>query len=241
MTSILILAMSLLCLRISERKGHPSSVWLLYQADGLFQSQEEIDNYPLDQDGMGNVSLAPGDIKYVDQDGDHQLTTKDKIYVKNSSYPDMSANLSLGVSYKGFFVNAMFQGVSGYQQKINESYTLNNGTLQKFQRYHLTDTWTPENPNASYPRLKVVTKNDNNRYYESTFWVRDCDFLRLKTLSVGYSLPTSVLRKMHLSSLSISLRGGNLFTWSSLENMDPESLRGYPIQRTYGMSLNFGL
>ena len=224
-----------------RRKGHPSSVWLLYQADGLFQSQEEIDNYPLDQDGMGNVSLAPGDIKYVDQDGDHQLTTKDKIYVKNSSYPDMSANLSLGVSYKGFFVNAMFQGVSGYQQKINESYTLNNGTLQKFQRYHLTDTWTLENPNASYPRLKVVTKNDNNRYYESTFWVRDCDFLRLKTLSIGYSLPTSVLRKMHLSSLSISLRGGNLFTWSSLENMDPESLRGYPIQRTYGMSLNFGL
>ncbi|MEG0948661.1 MAG: hypothetical protein RSF78_04830, partial [Bacteroidales bacterium] len=94
--------------------------------------------------------------------------------------------------------------------------------------------------NARYPRLKIANKNDNNRR-ESTFWIQDADFIRLKSLSFGYSLPTSLLKKWHISTMSISLRGSNLFTWSSLDNMDPESLRGYPIQRTYGISLNFGL
>lgn len=145
----------------------------------------------------------------------------------------------IGVSYKGFFVNAMFQGVTGYQQNIRELYTTNSGSLQRFQKYHMTDSWTPENPDATNPRIKFTTASDNNRK-ESTFWVRDCDFLRLKTLSVGYALPNSVLKKMKLTSASIALQCSNLVTWSSLEGMDPESLRGYPIQRSYGLTLNLG-
>lgn len=223
-----------------RRKGRPSMTWTVYEAAGLFQSWEEIENYPVDQDNSGNATLAPGDIKYVDQNGDGKITTADKILVKNSSYPDLSANINLNVSYRGFFVGAMLQGVTGYKQKINEQYTLKNGTLQKFQRYHLTDTWREDNTDARYPRLKLASKNDNNRL-ESTFWIRDCDFLRLKSLSVGYNFAPQTLRKLGLTSLSIALRGSNLVTWSNLKEMDPESLRGYPIQRTYGINLNFGL
>lgn len=223
-----------------RRKGKAASVWKVYEADGLFQSWDEIAAWPIDQDGSGNATLAPGDIKYKDKNGDNVISALDQVYVKNSSLPDMAMSLNLGASYKGFFVNAMFQGVAGYQQKINELYTLKQSSLQKFQRYHLTDTWSEENPNARYPRLKIANKNDNNRR-ESTFWIQDADFIRLKSLSFGYSLPTSLLKKWHISTMSISLRGSNLFTWSSLDNMDPESLRGYPIQRTYGISLNFGL
>lgn len=222
-----------------RRKGTSSMVWQMYEAAGLFQSQEEIDNWPLDQDGQGNSTIAPGDIKYVDQNGDHILDSNDYIYVKNSSYPDMDISFRLGVQYKGFFINAMFQGELGYKQNISDYYTLENGTLPKYQTYHLTDTWTEDNPTAKYPRVKVATANDNNRK-RSTFWIEDCNFMRLKMLNIGYSFPTAMLKKMHLSSLSLALQGSNLFTISDLKSMDPESLRGYPVQRSYGVTLNLG-
>ncbi len=222
-----------------RRKGKSSMVWSVYEAAGLFQSQEEIAVWPVDQDGNGNASIAPGDIKYIDQDGDGVLTTNDKIYVKNSSYPELSYGFGLGASWNGIYFNAHFQGVSGYNQKINELYTLENSSLQRFQDYHYNNTWTPENPDAEYPRVKFASKNDNNRL-ESTYWIKECNFLRMKSLTVGYRFPSKLLRKMHISTLDIAFQAGNLFTLSSLHNMDPESLRGYPLSRSYGLSLNFG-
>lgn len=222
-----------------RRKGMPSMVWTMYEASGLFKSQEEIDAWA-DQDGQRNASIAPGDIKYVDQNDDHKIDVNDMIYVKNSSYPDMDIALRLGASYKGFFINALFQGETGYKKNIKEYYSLDNGTLQRFQRYHLTDSWTPENPNAEYPRVKFATSSDNNRK-ESTFWVKNCNFLRLKMLNIGYQFPQALIKKAHLTSASIALQGSNLFTLTDLTDMDPEQTsRGYPIQRSYGLTLNLG-
>lgn len=222
-----------------RRKGNSSMVWTMYKAAGLFQSWEEIAKWA-DQDGQGNASLAPGDIKYVDMDGNGKIDVNDMVYVKNSSYPDMDIALRLGASYKGFFINAMFQGEKGFKKNITEYYSLDNGTLQRFQKYHLTETWTEDNPNAKYPRIKFVTSSDNNRR-ASTFWVQDCNFIRLKTLNIGYQFSQAALKKLHLSSASIALQGSNLFTISDLTDMDPEQTsRGYPIQRSYGITLNLG-
>lgn len=222
-----------------RRKGNSSMVWTMYKAAGLFQSWEEIAEWA-DQDGQGNASLAPGDIKYVDMDGNGKIDVNDMVYVKNSSYPDMDIALRLGASYKGFFINAMFQGEKGFKKNITEYYSLDNGTLQRFQKYHLTETWTEDNPNAKYPRIKFVTSSDNNRR-ASTFWVQDCNFIRLKTLNIGYQFSQATLKKLHLSSASIALQGSNLFTISDLTDMDPEQTsRGYPIQRSYGITLNLG-
>ena len=222
-----------------QRKGKANLVWSLYQADGLFQSWEEIANHPVDQDGMGNSTLAPGDIKYIDTDGNGVLTANDRVYVKNSSMPDLHYGITLGAQWKGIYMNAQFQGVAGYNQQINELYTLESRSLQRFQDYHYYNSWTPENPGAEYPRIKFTTSSDNNRL-PSTFWVKQCSFLRLKALTVGYRFPSKMLRRAKISTLDIALQGGNLFTLSSLHNMDPESLRGYPLSRTYGVTLNFG-
>jgi hypothetical protein len=152
----------------------------------------------------------------------------------------MDIAVRLGASYKGFFINAMFQGETGYKKNIKEYYSLDNGTLQRFQRYHLTDSWTPENPDAEYPRVKFATSSDNNRK-ESTFWVKNCNFLRLKMLNIGYQFPQALIKKAHLTSASIALQGSNLFTLTDLTDMDPEQTsRGYPIQRSYGLTLNLG-
>lgn len=222
-----------------RRKGKPYLVWSLYEAVGIFQSWEEIASWPVDQDGQGNATLAPGDIKYKDQDDNNMLTTNDKVYVRNGSMPKMHYGISLSASWKGIYLNALFQGVSGYNQQINELYTLESRTLQRFQDYHYNNTWTPENPNAEYPRVKFASANDNNRL-PSTFWVRECSFLRLKSLNIGYNFPAKLIRKAHIQTLDIALQAGNLFTISSLHNMDPESLRGYPLSRTYGVTLNLG-
>lgn len=220
-----------------RRKGRSSLVWTMYEADGLFQSQEEISKYGVDQDGQNNATIAPGDIKYVDKNGDKKIDANDRIYVKNSSHPDMDLGLKLNVSYNGFFINALFQGEYGYKQDLNEYYTLENSTLQKFQRYHLYETWTPENPNARYPRIKFATTNDNNRR-ASTFWIQDCNFIRLKSLNVGYQFPKKWIQRLDISSASIAFQASNIFTISNLKNMDPESLRGYPVQKSYGATLN---
>ena len=220
-----------------RRKGRSSLVWTMYEADGLFQSQEEISKYGVDQDGQNNATIAPGDIKYVDKNGDKKIDANDRIYVKNSSHPDMDLGLKLNVSYNGFFINALFQGEYGYKQDLNEYYTLENSTLQKFQRYHLYETWTPDNPNARYPRIKFATTNDNNRR-ASTFWIQDCNFIRLKSLNVGYQFPKKWIQRLDISSASIAFQASNIFTISNLKNMDPESLRGYPVQKSYGATLN---
>lgn len=222
-----------------RRVGKRSLLSFYYEADGLFQSQEEINSYELDQDGQGNVTLAPGDIKYKDQNNDHKLTDLDRIAVHNASYPDLTGSLKLGASYKGFFVSVMFQGVSGYQQNLSDQYSLYSNSLPRFQDYHLNDSWTPENTDATYPRIKFATSNDNNRK-QSTYWIKDCNFLRLKYVNIGYNIPAKFVAKLGIASASISLTGSNLHTWSDLDGMDPESLRGYPIQRSYGMSLNVG-
>ena len=143
-----------------RRVGRSSMVWSMYEAEGLFQSQEEIDNWPLDQDGQGNATLAPGDIKYKDQDGNHVLDTKDLVLREKFFQPDFNFSLRLRCKLQRIFVNVMFQGATGYQQNIKELYTTNSGSLQRFQKYHLTDTWTPDNPGASLPRIKFATAND---------------------------------------------------------------------------------
>lgn len=222
-----------------RRKGTSSMVWTMYQTAGLFKTEEEVAGWA-EQDGQGNATLGPGDIKYVDQNGDNVIDSNDRIYVKNSSYPDMDMAIKLGASYKGFYVNLLFLGEFGYKQNITESYSLYNSTLQKFQKYHLTETWTADNPNARYPRVKFATSSDNNRR-ASTFWIQDCNFLRLKMLNVGYSFPTKLIRHAGLSSASVAFQAGNLFTITNLDyDMDPESLRGYPVQKSYGVTLNLG-
>lgn len=220
-------------------KGRSSSVYAVYEAAGLFQSYEEIASWPVDQDGRHNATLAPGDIKYIDQDGNGTLGIEDITYVNDSSNPKVSYGFSLGASWKGIYFDAQFQGAGGYNQMINELYTLENQSLQRFQDYHWDNTWTPENPGAEYPRIKFASTGDNNRR-NSTFWIRRCNYLRMRSLTVGYNFPARLLRKAHISTLNVAFQAGNLFTVSSLDGIDPESLRGYPLSRSYGVSLNFG-
>lgn len=222
-----------------RKVGHSTSDSMMYESLGLFQTQGEIDAWKLNQDGRSNKTLAPGDIKYKDQNDDGVLDYKDMVYMTNNSFPDLTGSLSLGCSYKGVYFSMLFNGVKGYSKEITEKYSLYNGQLPRFQQYHLTDSWSESNPDAMYPRIKFSSYSDNNRE-TSNFWIRKCNFIRLRSVNIGYSFPAALISKFHLSTASIAFQAGNLFTWSSLKHMDPETPRGYPVQRTYGMSINLG-
>jgi len=195
-------------------------------ADGLYQSQEEIDNGPTPL-----FAVQPGDIKYRDIDGDGAITYDDQTIISKGRYPGYTYGINLGTEYKKFEVNVLFQGVGDIN--INYRALPLEGSFYPMER-HL-DHWTPENTDASYPRLWL---NDSNNRQNSSYWVENASYFRLKNLEIAYSLPEKLLSKFGIDNLRIAISGTNLFTFSAIKDWDPEGYSiGYPLQKYYSCSL----
>lgn len=225
-----------------QQTGHPMNSSLYYQAIGIFHNQSEIDNYP-HMDGA-----VPGDIIFKDVNGDKQITGEDKTRIYKSNIPRWTGGLNLSATYKGFDASFLFQGQAGgvrYVQALGSKDGINY-----FKSFY-DKRWTVDNPNANYPR----TFNRNEQYWVSsenpnTFWLHRTDFIRLKTIELGYTIPTSLVHKWGLEKMRVNLSGMNLFTYApDMKDFDPEleykgdgyAGEGYPIQRiiTAGVSINF--
>ncbi|WP_057939092.1 TonB-dependent receptor [Algoriphagus resistens] len=216
-----------------DREGHPVDSFFGYVADGYFQTQEEVDNHATQ---FGNV--APGDIKYKDLDGDGMINDRD-LAVIGSNIPRYTYALKLNGGYKGFDLSVFFQGVGKadgylYGQGIMPFFL--GGTVQEQHK----DRWTPENPNASYPRLAW---NQTNNQQTSSFWMSNAAYLRLQSVQLGYVFPNHILQKLKVQNLRLYLSGRNLFTVTNFyEGYDPEAPVSdggwYPQMSTYTMGLN---
>ena len=213
---------------------------------GLFQTDEEARNWP----SIFGDQRA-GDIKYLDVNGDGKLTYQDdRMWIADSNVPQLNSALTIHAEYKGFDFSVMFQGaamaeyaLSGYYPNIG--YDNTEFTSPFFQqgnspKYLVENSWTPENPNAKYPRLSD-TKVQNNKW-ASTLWIVDGSYIRLKTIQLGYTLPKHIVSKIGANNLRLYVSGGNLFTWTEFPYMDPEapdvSNGFYPQQKTYSFGLN---
>ncbi|MDR2362518.1 MAG: TonB-dependent receptor [Prevotellaceae bacterium] len=214
---------------------------------GLFQTQEEIDQYPAAP--SGRVQL--GDLKYKDINGDGIISSQyDYMKIGYGTVPEINFSLNMSVSWRGFYATLLWQGVthcdyelSGvYDTGVTSStpYTAPFPSQANSPRYLIEGAWTPDNPNASYPRLTTVA-NGNNAW-QSTWWLVNGEYLRLKNANIGYSIPEQYLRKMPFAGVNIYLAGTNLLTFSHFKYVDPESpsvSRGYyPQQRTFSLGLN---
>lgn len=221
------------------------SVWkpIVLIADGLYQ-ESDFDmsgnlktGYPVPQYGR----VAPGDIKYIDQNGDMIIDSNDSYPVKYSSVPEWNHALQAGFKWKSFSVDVLFNAVT------NREIFLSGNTIYSFQDNGTAsvlalDSWTKENPNATYPRLS--TTSFENNYRTSTFWKRDGSFLRLRNLRVAYSLPESITQTLKLRDIEVYANATNIFTIHSLGELgDPEmnSLTNYPIMKSFnvGLKVNF--
>lgn len=218
-----------------------------FEATGLFQTQEEIDNYPAAPSGM----IRLGDLKYKDINGDGLInSTYDYVKIGYGGVPEINFSLNMELNWKNFYLTALWQGVTHCDYELSgvydtgvtaaTSYTSSFGTNGNSPRYLIEDAWTPENPNAKYPRLSTIA-NGNNAW-RSTWWVVNGEYLRLKNLNIGYTLPASVLKRTPFSRVNVYLAGTNVWTLSHFKYVDPESpsvSNGYyPQQATWSLGMN---
>ncbi|UKT65237.1 SusC/RagA family TonB-linked outer membrane protein [Pedobacter mucosus] len=217
----------------------PSYSSLMLISDGIFQNQAQIDASPKQQLSR---DVKPGDIKYIDQNGDGVINDLDRIRTDFNFVPKSYFGFGASLAFKNFDVNFLFQGTSGrsitIQQLVNAGNT-NNGYLNQFS----VDRWTPSNTGAPYPRLLLSDRGNNTA--ASDFWIRSGDYIRLKNVELGYSLPASFTNRLKIGQLRFYVGGLNLLTFDKLGdlNIDPELPESgynssYPFMKIYSFGLN---
>jgi TonB-linked SusC/RagA family outer membrane protein len=219
-----------------------------YVATGLFQSQAEINSSP-SQSALGAVRV--GDIRYQDLNGDNKIDANDRTRIGNGDVPTTIFGFGFNLQYKRFYVGVFFQGVGGADRLLTGDGIIpfNNSTgAERSNLFDIAeDRWTPENPNpnAFYPRLAYGNSANKNNAVASTWWVKDIDFIRLKTADLGYNLPKGALKSIGLKNARIYTQGLNLVYWSPFKLWDPElntsNGTSYPNIRTItlGVQANF--
>ena len=211
-------------------EGHPIGSFYGYKAIGYFNTEEELANEPK---RTGTEKL--GDIKYADLNGDGKIDAANDRTVIGQNFPSWTGGLSINLFWKDFDFSALFQGAFDVDKycEAESSYAFYNGG--KVLKKHL-DRWTPENHNASYPR---ITKDSQTNFVTSSFWLEDGSYVRLKNVSLGYNLPKSWLNRIGVSRIKVYIAGENLLTFCGLEDIDPEesSTRGWSYTNVKKVSL----
>ena len=219
--------------------GRPMGAQVGYVADGIFKSQEEIDNHAT-QDGAGI-----GRIRWKDIDHNGKITEADQEWIYNP-VPDFMYGFNIYLEYKNFDFTAFFQGVQGVDiisdlKKETDIWAgLNIGFLNKGKR--LLDAWSVNNPDSNIPALSLSDNNNEKRV--SSYWVENGSYLKLRTIQLGYNFPQSIASKLAMQRLRMYVSAQNLFTIksSSFTGVDPENPNyGYPIPLniTFGLNVTF--
>lgn len=208
-----------------NREGYPMNSINALQADGYFQTPDEVDAHA-EQVGV----LAPGDIRYVNQnpDEDNLVNADDRVIVGNT-IPRFTYGANINASYKNFTFNAFIQGVGKadgylYGRAIQPFYS---GASVYAQH---KDYWTPDNRDATFPRL--TWGDSGNNYQHSSFWMKDASYLRLKNIQLGYKLPAAFLSALNIDYARIYVNGQNLFT---IDNF----WKGYDVETPVGTGTNY--
>lgn len=219
---------------------------------GLFKDYDEIRNSPTQMWG----GVMPGDIKYKDVNGDGIVNEDDEVPIGSTEIPNVIYGMGLSAIWKGFDFNIHFQGAAESSYMINGSavYAFSDGMWgnilsdmakpsNRWISSEISGNPATENPNAKYPRLTYGANWNNNR--NSTFWMRDGSYLRLKTLEIGYTLPKAWTNAIRMGDIRIYFLGTNLAVWDSLKLWDPELTIGngmkYPLSKSYTLGLTVNL
>jgi len=225
--------------RVYQSSGNWVDRVVGYLTDGVYTSQEEIDAMTFDQDGMGNSTIRPGDIRYIDLNDDGILDWKDRTEIGAGILPHWMFGASMNLSYKNFNVNVLFQGAAGNHVNV---------TVPTNSTVYYENRWSEENNNrdALFHRNGSIAEGGGF----SDFYLKKAGYLRMKNLNVGYQLPDQFVRDLNIQMVRIFFAGTNLFTFDRLSkyNLDPEVKQSgggydqagyfyYPQQQTYSLGL----
>jgi TonB-linked SusC/RagA family outer membrane protein len=229
-----------------QQVGFPISSLYGYVAEGIFQTQAEVDAHAAQSGGK----IAPGDIKYKDLSGpdgkpDGVIDGYDKKYL-GTYFPKVTYGFTMGANWKSFEISLFFQGAAGVKADGGALIGHLGPDVEKPTSVFL-DRWTPENPSASFPRAWYSNKQNDPLSTPSSFWVKDASYLRLKNLLVAYNLPETFLKKVGIKNAKIYYSGQNILTFTKFYKwIDPEmgstgSIYNYPqvLVNTIGFDITF--
>lgn len=218
--------------------GWPINTWKGYIAERLFIDEADVANSPRQE--LGGIVRA-GDIKYKDINGDGRVNSDDQVHIGYPIVPEITYGFGLSGGYKNFDLSFFMQGQDRVSFFINPNNIAPFVEQRNAMQYIADDHWNPNNPvaKAFWPRLSA-SYNDNNNVSNSTWWIRNGRFLRMKNAELGYTLPKSFFPSTGIESLRLYLAGQNLFNLSDFKLWDPE-MGGegfnYPLQKVYSVGL----
>jgi hypothetical protein len=209
-----------------KQTGHVMEGLRLYNTLGIFRTQEELDAAPK------MVGARLGDLIYEDINGDGLINASDQILHDKSNVPEVVFGSQISVGYKGFSLWANFAGQTRAWTHFFITGRVNSNSLEDA----IVNRWRPGSMDSKYPRPLTTG------YQNSTFWLREAWFVRLKTLELGYDLPKSLLSRVKISSMRVYVNGNNLFTIDKLKWFDPEGISTfgdfYPQTKVYNVGFN---
>ena len=226
-----------------NRIGEPYQSFYVYEVDGLFKSDEEAAAYEKQYGNPWSLPFKGGDFRIKDADGDGKLTDKDRV-VKGTQQPKTTFGLTLSAGWKNFDLSVFMQGVTGTNRYFSRDVVGSFIGDTSHPSTNWLDAWTPENTNAEWPRLFLEENSISSpQRVNSSFWCMNTNYLRIKNVNLGYTLPKSWTNKLGIANAKIYYTGENLFTFDSLPfNADPESPSGnldvYPISRSHSFGIN---
>ena len=211
----------------------------VYLYDGVFGTQEQIAAEQLNYTAITN-QLRPGDMRFKDVNGDGSITPLDRVRLDRNDIPRFQGGVNMNAQWRNFDLSVLFQGAAGAIALVSlgESGNIGNYLLEFYE-----NRWTIDNPSTEYPRIA----NRSDQYYSSgnDFWYRNSDYIRLKNLELGYTIPSQWGSRFGMSNLRVYVNGLNLLTWDNLKVYDPESNSAtgqyYPQARVIngGVSVSF--
>ena len=216
-----------------KKEGKPVDTRFGLIAEGLFKSGDEIAAHPV-QD-FGPVQI--GDVKYANINNDHHINENDMLPIGNE-YPRFQFGLNINLAYKGFELSLSGSGMAQYDIYLNYSYYW----MREDQKYStfVKNYFNPSTGEGKFPRL--TTQQNQNNYRSSSLWMRSGNFFKLRDAMLSYSLPQNITNKMTLKQVKLFVRGSNLFTISSIKDLDPEyidaGVTGYPFFRSFTGGIN---
>lgn len=217
-----------------KRTGRRVGQLFGYLDDGLFQTQDELDNAAT----VDGYIPQLGDIKYRDLNSDGVINQLDQAPITSEKRPLITYGVNTGFNWRFFDFRALIQGVANRYVYVGDWAFQNNGFGPAYE--HHLNRWTPENAvTATYPRLNVGTNVNNHAF--STYWIQTGTYLRLKFIEAGFTIPSSFTDRIRLQSVRLFVNGTNLFTKTDLERYDPEGLTSYPVQKTYNAGVTVKL
>ncbi len=220
--------------------GKPFPFFYGYKTNGIFQSWEEVNAYSI-EGRLIQPNAQPGDVRFVDLNGDGAITDDDRTDIGNGT-PDWTFGLNLNADWKGFDFNAFFQGVSG-ADVFDATYRTDvfSGNYPTW----MLARWTGPGTSTKIPRMGA---NTNNNWNMSDLYVYDGSYLRLKNISLGYTIPQHITKLAGISRFRVYVMAENLFTWTKYHGFDPEIGNGgtslgidrgiYPQARTWTVGFN---